>query len=473
MNVAPTEMVAMLESRSKDLLCAVEFYASTYPPSLTNGFEPDDALIRLATETITDYIFHPTIIVDYFREALSMPSLSRKIGKESNTCTVQFSNISRRLATFVLNNEVEGMRMVVRVLSRADLHNALGDTGWVMFVGKCGKPDGFDRKDGSIIARQDLGQIEVMIPPQVFQKDCPLDFGFGDCLGNELLTDKNAAYQAAFAAEGRLGCNKTHGQCTIFENTEFNQGIRVAQIEGSFIHRPNEGFWAKFFGLLIPGSGKRRMRVGSSLEDGTPYGKARPLVLGRASMNGIPIQYRDVGTSIQFLMAFAHGPIADFVNIRCGNPEFSAPQAVIEHYGNYGGEANQAEDAVFPLGGFYSRLAYITGYVTGTDIAVEDPAPTIIAIVAGIAAPKVTLFSDSASGEGTSDSAGVYQFINLPWTDNPVDQAVHVLTDAGLLNIGTTFLDQNRGGIHQGTIGGTLAPDPYTSERVPTQKPSE
>lgn len=443
MNPAPASMISMLESRSKDLLCAVEFYQPTYVPNVVRGFEPDDAVIRLATETITGYIFHPSIVVNYFREALSMPSLSRKKDKESNTCTVQFSNVSKRLATFVLNNEVEGMRLVVRILSRAELHNGLGNTGWVMFVGRCGKPSGFDRKEGSITARQDLGQIEAVIPPQVFVKDCPLDFGAGDCLGNEELMDKNAAYQAAFAAEGRFGCNKTFGQCTEFENTEFNQGIRVAQIQGSFIHRPHEGFLDKLFGLLIPGSGRRRMRVGSSLEDGTPYGKAVPLVLGRASLNGIPLQYRDVGTSIQFLMAFARGPIEDFVNIRCGNPEFSSPQAVVEHYGRYGGESNQLEDAVFPLGGFYSRLAYITGYVTGTDIAVEDPAPSIIAIVAGIAAPSVTLLSDSVAGEGTTDTAGVYNFSGA-WSDNPVDHAVFILTDPGLLNLSSTFLDSAR-----------------------------
>lgn len=446
MNPAPSSMVTMLETRRKDLLCAIEFYLPTYQPSAVRGFEPDSAEILLATETINDYIFStsPSIVVDYFREALSMPSLTRNMGKQSNSCTVRFSNISKRLATFVLNNPVEGMRMVVRVLSRAQLHNPVGDKGWAMFVGRCGKPQGFDRKDGSITARQDLGQIEALIPPPVFQKNCRLDFGGEECLGTELLTDKNAAYQTAFATLGRFGCNKVHGTCDLFANLEFNQGIRVVQIQGSFIHRPHEGFMAKLFGLLTPGSGKRRMRVGASLEDGTPYGKAIPIVLGRWLMNGIPIQYQDIGTSINFLMAFARGPIEDFINVRCDNPEFTQPLGITEHYGRYGGEANQLEDAVFPIGGFYSRLAYITGFVNGTDIAVEDPAPDIKAIVAGIAAPQVTLFSDSACGEGTTDSAGVYSFINLKWTDNPVDLAVYVLTDSGLLNIGTQFLDQAR-----------------------------
>lgn len=446
MNPAPTSMEVMLDSRRKDLLCAIELYLPTYEPSAVRGFEPDSAEILLATETITDYIFStsPSIVVDYFREALSMPSLTRNKGKQSNSCTVKFSNISKRLATFVLNNPVEGMRMVVRVLSRTQLNSPSGDKGWVMFVGRCGKPEGFDRKDGSITAKQDLGQIEAMIPPKVFQKTCPLDFGGEECLGTELLTAKNAAYQTAFATLGRLGCDKTHGTCTLFANTEFYQGIRVVQIQGSFIHRPHEGFLQKLFGLLTPGSGKRRTRVGASLEDGTPYGKAVPIVLGRWLMNGIPIQYQDIGTSINFLMAFARGPIADFINIRCDNPEFTQPLGITEHYGNYGGEANQLEDTVFPIGGFYSRLAYVTGFVNGTDIAVEDPAPDIKAIVAGIAAPKVTLLSDSAAGEGTTNTPGVYQFINLSWTDNPVDLAVYVLTDSGLLNIGTQFLDEAR-----------------------------
>lgn len=450
MNPAPSSMSAMLAGRPKDLLCGVEFYLPTYTPSAVHGFEPNQAEALFATETAT-YVFSASVTVNYIREVFEMPNLSRTITKQSNSVTVKLSNIPksatptvRPLADFVLNNDIEGMRMVIRTHSRANLSNPLGTPGWTLFVGRCGpKSDGFNRESGSITARQDLGQIEAKIPPQVFIKGCPLDFGFGDCLGTELLTDKNAAYQAAFAALGRHGCNKTHGQCDEFENLEFNQGLRLYQIEGSFIHRPNESFLQKLAGLLTAGSGRRRMTVGQSLEDGTPYGKAIPIVLGRWQMHGIPLQYRDDGETLRWKMAFARGPIAEFYEIRCNNPEFSPPIDLVKHYGRYGGETSQLADAAFPGGNFHSRLAYMTGGVIGSDIAVEDPAPSISSIVAGISAPFVTLLSDSVAGEGTTDSAGVYNFSGA-WSDNPVDLAVFVLTDPALLNFGGDFFDEER-----------------------------
>lgn len=440
MNSVPNPMRTMLASRSKDLLCAVEFYSADYIPHVSRGFEPYDAEDLFATETAS-FLFNGTT-VDYVREALSMPSLSRNMGKQSNSITINFSNVSRRLAVFVLNNEVEGMRVVIRLISRADLLNPFGSS-WVLFVGRCTKADGFDRKQGSITAKQDLGQIEAMIPPQVFQKDCPLRFKHGDCLGSELLTDKSAAYQAA------TSCNKTFGQCTDYENTEFFQGIRILQLEGSFIHRPHHGIWRKIFHIVSPINllihRKKQIKVGSSVEDGTPYGNAIPIVLGRWQMDGIPLQYKDDGETIHFKEAFCRGPIANFYNIRVNNPEFNDPPVtVVGHYGRYGGQSGQLADTVFPDHSFHSRLAYLTGGVTGSDIEVEDPVPDISAMIAGISAPTVTYLSDSVAGEGTTDTAGVYSLIASAWTDNPVDLIVFLLTDAGALNIPWNFFDQQR-----------------------------
>lgn len=439
MNPAPSTMLPILAARSRDFLCLIEFYASTYVPSATHGFQPTNAVARFATETASyDHsLVDPT--VSYFREALSLPSLTRTIGKQSNTCTVRFSNVSKRLASFVLNNTVEGMRLVVRIISRAELLGAQ-ESSLILFVGKCGPPQGFDRKDASITAKQDLGQIEAVIPPRVFQRACPLRFKGTECLGTEVLASKSATYQAA------LVCNKTFGQCDDYDNTEFFQGTRVVQIEGSFIHRPHEGFLAKLIGLLVPGSGHRRIRVGSSLEDGTPYGKAIPVVLGRWQMEGAPLQFQDIGTSINFLMAFARGPIAAYKNIRCNTVGFTQPLSVTEHYGEYGGASGQAADTVFPEAGFFSRLAYITGYVNGSDIAVEDPSPSISAIVAGI---KNDIVQTTSFGTGTINEGEVvggigYSGLFFNWTDNPVEQARYVLTDIALLNFGNSFIDQRR-----------------------------
>lgn len=455
MNVAPSALLTMLDARAKDPLCAIEFYAYTYVPDSTHGFLPDQAVARFATETAT--FTYLATSASYQREVFAMPSLNRQVSKQSNSVTVRMSNVPtaddpsvRPLADFVLNNEVEGMRMVIRILSRSQLSNPTvspAERSFVAFVARCGPPEGFDRGSGSITAKQDLGQIEAIIPPRVFQKACPLDFGGEECLGTELLTDKNAAYQAAFAALGRFGCNKTHTQCFEFENTEFFQGQQIVQIQGSFIHRPHEGFFAKLIGLLTPGSGKRRMRVGSSVEDGTPYGKAIPEVLGRWQMIGIPLQYHDIGTSINFLLAFCRGRISDIFNVVSRTVGFDSPSALTEHYGDYGGEANQLADTVFPEGGFFSRLAYLTGQVTGSDIAVEEPVPDISAVVAGRVIEEMTtahLMNRCGSGRISGGGMAYLNIFSGRWVDNPVEQVRILLLDPALLNLSASFIETHR-----------------------------
>lgn len=453
MNVAPSGLLSILTSRERDFLCLIEFYEATYVPNANHGFQPMDAVARYATETCTYKHSVVDTAEDYLREALSMPTLTRNLGKQSNSCTIRFSNVSRRLATFVLTNDVEGMRMVIRVVSRSQLL-AETESGWVLFVGKCGPPQGFDRKDASITAKQDLGQIEAQIPPRVFQKTCPLDFGGTECLGTELLTEKSVAYQAAFAASGRFGCNKSFARCTELENTEFVQGIRVVQIQGSFIYKPHHGFLYKLIRYSTPIGylasrlfGKKAHAVGDSIEDGTPYGSAIPVVLGRWQMPGIPLQYQDRGEAIDFLMGFCRGPITDFVNTRNNTVGFTQPFNLVEHLGEYGGSGSQTQDTVFPEAGFFSRLAYQTGYVAGSDIEVEDPAPDISAVVKGIKIDVVP--GGGGYGTGTINDGEVigglsYSGIFFNWTDNPVELARFVLTDPALLNFGNSFIDQDR-----------------------------
>lgn len=476
MNPAPSSIILdVLASRNRNFIAAVEFYDKDTVPHATWGFQPVDAVALFATENIT---YRHTAVsattVDYVRELFALPSLTRVMGKQANTCTIRLSNVKRDelnqrpLAQFVLNNEIEGMRMVIRIIPRSALLTAAPHKTLVLFVGKCGPSEGFDRKDGSITAKQDLGQIEAQIPPKEFQSKCPLEFGGPECLGTELLTDKNAAYQTAFATLGRRGCNKTSTQCAEFENLEFNQGIRIVQIQGSFIHRPHEGFFQKLIGLLTPGSGKRRVKVGSSVQDGTPYGKPRPMILGRWQMPGIPLQFHDVGTSVRFRMAFAHGPIADMFNVRTNTPAFSQPQALVKHYGRYGGEADQLESTFLPGPVFFSRLAYAEGYCTGSDIAVEEPAPDISAIIAGTAIDLM----DTASlmnrcGSGRVSGGGMsYTGINgSRWTDNPVELVRVLLFDDGLLNLDRNFLDVRRTAISSQYCNGAIR-DESNAERL-------
>lgn len=460
MNVVTGALATVLASRNRDLVVGLEFYASTYEPHVDRGFEPSDAVARYSTETATLSIYEGGVSntdVSYERQVLSIGTLNRTIGKQSNTVQVRFSNVSRDFAAFVLGNTIEGMRMVIRLWSRST-----NDAWWILFVGRCDRPEGFNREDGSITARQDLGNVESLIPPRIFQKDCPLLFKGEECLGTELLGDKSAAYQAATT------CNKTHTQCLSYENEEFFQGIRAAQIPGSFIHKPHHGFLYKLVRYTSPIGylatnrfGKHSQRIGSSLEDGTPYGQARPVVLGRALMNGLPIQYKDRGAQIDVLMAFCQGPIVDIIDARVLTLNFIGIFEYAEHLGEYGGDGTQTEDARFPLGGFYSRLAYITGYCAGTDIAVEDPAPEINAIIVGVKTAVAYAAQNSGASHHTAGELSTlgYNIATSVWTDNPPDLVRAILLDPALLNLPGNWVDGSATGITSYYCAGVIRDD--------------
>lgn len=476
MNVAPANLLPTLDSRSKDFLCGIEFYEEIYIPDDTNGFIPSDAIARFATAKV-NFAYQLTASITtgalYHREVFSMPSLTRNIGKQSNNLSVRFSNVTKRFATFLLNNQVEGMRMVVRVLSRQFLSNPGTGEGpemrsFVAFVGRCQRPSGFDRSSGSIEVRQDLGQVEARIAPHIFQKSCPLRFGGTECLGTELLTDKNAAFQTAFATSGERGCNKTFIACDLFANTEFFQGLRVFQIPGSFIYKAHQGFFAKLFHIASFGLffKRRVVTVDTSLEDLTPYGQTIPTVFGRWQMTGIPLQYQDTGINIFFLMAWCRGRIAAILNIRNNTPGFSQPGSIINHYGDYGGAADQLADTVFPEHDFFSRLAYTTGGCTGSQIDVQDAAPNISAMIAGFSSDVYSGGPNSGTGRiPHSDAAPGYTGLFSFWTTNPAELARYILIDGGFLNLGTTGVEGWRTAITSTYCNGAIR-DETNGERL-------
>lgn len=411
MQTVGTPLLTLLRTRDRDLITVYELYDADYAPAIT-GFDPRDALQTFSGIKYT-LPFGPTV---YRREVLQGPTIRKSMGKEFNTASIRFSNVSRYMSDFVLKNEVEQMRLVVRTVSRS-VATSIGNDGAILansivvFVGRCQKPDGFNRSTGTISAKPDMGTIEAQIPPRQFMASCPLEFKGAECLGTELLSEKSAAYQAAST------CNLTFQQCSAdYENEEFFQGVRVIQIQSSFVHKSNESFFKKILNIL-PGISRRKTTVNNSLYDGTPYGKPIPIILGRWYKTLLPLQFQDVGTSIRFLMAACRGKISDFINLRTLTLNFSAPLSVIKHLGEYGGDGTQTQDTVFPEGGFFSRLAYITGYCTGTDIEVQDPAPEIAAVIAGIVPDsiyddvdhdgtgKLALGTGGTSAPGSSSSA--------------------------------------------------------------------
>jgi hypothetical protein len=395
------QLTTHLQARNRKMSVVYELYSSDYQPG-GSGFDPRDALETFAGISYT-LPFGP---VTYRREVLRGPSIKKTMGKEFNTASVRFSNVSRYMSDFVRNNHVEQMRLVIRAVARP-VATAIGNdisvlsNTIVLFVGRCQKPDGFNRSTGTISAKPDMGTVEAQIPPRRFQASCPLEFKGPECLGTELLGAKSAAYQAAAT------CNYTLQQCTDYANTEFRQGVNLIQIESSFVHKSNESFFKKVLNIF-PGVSRKKTTVNNSLYDGTPYGNPIPLIFGRWYKTLLPLQYQDIGTSINFLMAACRGKISDFINIKNMSLGFTQPIGVTKHLGEYGGEGSQTEDTVFPQGGFYSRLAYITGYCNGSDIETEEPAPEIAAVIAGTIPDQIYFDVDhDGTGKLSAGTGGV------------------------------------------------------------------
>lgn len=417
MQTVGSQLSTILQARARDLLLLYEFYDADYQPVGTH-FDPRDAEATFASAASLDgaYVL-PFGPVEYKRIVLRGPSIKKTTGKEFNSATLRVSNVPdnengfRYMAQFVLNRQVEQMRLVVRMASRS-VATAIGNSSTilnnsgVLFVGRCGKPDGFNRSEGTITAKPDMGTIEARIPPRVFQASCPLEFKGAECLGTEDLSEKSAAYQSAVV------CNKLRGgDCTTFANTKFFQGQDIIQIESSFVHKSNEGFLKKILNIL-PGISRGKKTVNNSLYDSTPYGNPIPLIFGRWYKTLLPLQYQDIGTSINFLMAACRGKISDFINIRNLSQGFTAPIGLTKHLGEFGGQGSQTADTVFPEHGFFSRLAYITGYCNGSDIETQDAAPEIAAVIAGIIPDQIYFDVDHdgtgklAAGTGGVSAAG-------------------------------------------------------------------
>jgi hypothetical protein len=451
----------VLQSRSRDLIYVYEFYAWDYEPfpepeSANLSYDPRHALARFAGQTISFDLDGEE--VEYERTVLEGVSIQKHIGKKFDTVTIRFSNVGmreegeeegefivrRRMGQFVLNNRAQGMRLIVRMISRnAPVSGVVAASQYehsiIRFVGRVDKPDDFNRESGTLSATQDLGTIETQAPPTLYQPTCPLIRVFKvpgfDCMGNETLSEKSIEYQAEKICDG------TFATCTRLENTEFFQGIRIVQLTSSFLHKHNESFFKKVLNIL-PGISRKKTAVGDSIHDGTPYGSPRSLVFGRWQKNLIPLQYRDTGETIWFKMAACHGPIGDVINIRNNAPNFSQPLEIVKHLGEYGGVGSQTQDTVFPDQSFHSRLAYITGRCIGSDMIVEDPAPDLTAMIVGqsvrVAFGTVSNGKAAVSSVFAGYSAGGDGF-NY-WSHNPVDLTRHFITESSLLALPSSHI---------------------------------
>lgn len=369
-----------------------EIYATNYTPPST-GFDPASAVEKFAGESIT------WNGISYRREVISRGDTSKNIGQQTNSCTVEFSNISRYLATLAQSQSLEGMFLVIR-----SIVPSVTDDSVVLFVGRLDKPSDIDKARFSISARQDFGNIAVTVPPDKFQAEDP---------------------------EGRLPSDPLY------------EGIPFIAVGGSFQFGGSagrSGLLGAIFGGLIGFFLSRKKKVAPttvqwSSIDGTPYGQVIPECFGRVQMALVPFAWADKGLFVTYLMAACRGPIDAMTNIKSRTGGWSDPFNLpgpipgVAHLGDLGGTGTNLGNVYqSDLGGGskLSHLAYLEGASTGSTQDATDNPPTVTAIIRG---RKVSL----------PNTSGVYGADG--WTDNPVHITRFILTNSKWVNVDSALID--------------------------------
>lgn len=369
----------------------VEFYEADVLPT-GDGFDPSDASECFAPITIT------WLGQAYRRAVLGASDIKKSKGARANSCTVRLSNgedtpedadTNRYVANWVNSTQVEGMRMVVRLISRS-ASSALTDSA-ILFVGRCERPDGFDVIQGSITATADFGGVEYEFPPRLYTADDPEDRSPADPL---------------------------------------YEGFPFIALRGTFQFQ-------------LPEQDRRyhradpRRYIGtmpfSSLDD-TPLGDPLPMFLGRTQHSMVRGVYVDEGRTTKAIDFIGMGPIAGVLNFRqIHDPDyarfFTQPQNVTIHLGLEG--AANLRPVLFPTHPFFSNTAYADYDFTyiGTGAFTNIDAGQIsVATILGFEV-------DLPDGSGVFNQTG--------WTDNGAYLARYLITNERFFNVNPAFIEDS------------------------------
>ena len=356
-----------------------ELYDPDYIPGV-NGFDPNDAAETFAGVEIT----HNGVA--YRREVVTRGDITRSMTEKTNSVNVEFSNISRYLATLAQSQTIEGMFLVIRCVVPS-----VTDDDIVLFVGRCEKPSDIDKQSFNLSARQDFGNINQTLPPRKFTAQDPLGRPPSDpeFEGINFIAQSNLLYYNVVVPERGIGA--------LFGRRD--DELRTAQ---------------------------------SSSMDGTPYGSVVPEVLGRCQMLLIPFLWKDQGAQVAFLMAACNGPIDAMEHLKVRTEGWSElfnsfevpPDPPVVHLGLVG-TANVLPTN-FPQAGYFSRLAYLDANSSGSTVEQIDTPPEVTAIIRGRIIPL-------------PDGSGDY--VEEGWSDNPVHILRFLLTDPSFVNINPAFME--------------------------------
>lgn len=384
------------------LLDVYEIYDNDAVPGV-DGFDPADAEETFAAEEVT------WNGVAYRREVKGRGDISRSMGEKTNNVTLNFSNISRYMATLAQTVALEGKILITRCIAPA-----VDDDSLSLFVGRNDKPGDITKGDFSLTARQDFGNINVTVPTSQYVAEDPNGY-----------QPDNPLYE----------------------------GIRFVPLQG--MTNPTGGSPGRsgLLGALLGGvvgfllTRKKKVAPTSqpwSSYDFTPYGQVVSEIFGTVQMQAIPLMFKDTGFWLEGLWAWCKGPIQGVTNITLKNFTAYDLYDVQTHTGEIGGTGdaivrnglvpqtggNITEDFRFPGSGLFSRLAFsgISILHTGINdepVAIEEP-PMFVGLVQG---RKVDL----------PDASGVYN--RTEWSDNPVHIARFILTNDRFANINPAFMD--------------------------------
>lgn len=384
-----TELYTALGEQAQRLNVLVELYENDAVPS-SSGFDPDDAVLRVANKTTT-FLGNA-----YSRYVEGVGTINRTITAKFNTVSVDLNNSDRTMAAFVLNNPLEGMFMVIRLVSRSFTATALDDS-FVVFTGKCEKVFDADNSNIMISAKQYIGSVDEEIPWRTFSPEDEL---------------------------GRLPSN------VLYEGFQFTARPGVL----TYRERVRRG---GFLGMLgFKKSVTRTLNFTS--QQGVELDKSVPVILGRAQVQFLPVAFVDAGGQINAIYAISEGPIKAFFDWRCITSGFtfasvadSNPSINQFRYG-YAGNTNGQVPFIdnlsggIPANGYYSQTAMFSGAMYGTDVSQDDPAPDIISLIMGM-----IMDVPDSSGDFTLED----------WTDNPAFHTRWLLTHSRIFNLDPVFIN--------------------------------
>lgn len=388
-----------------------EIYDWDYLPAKGETFDPADALPfsyrNPDGETInTTALFSEVGVewmgLDYQERILSWGPISRFLTSDFNSTELSFANGDLMLSQFVVNNETEGLRLVIRYIDQG-IEQSI-ENSCIIFVGRLEKPSSIDEEECSISARQDLATINHEIPRRTFSNHDP------------------------------LGRSPSDPEYEGFQFTAAHGFFRTLEV----VTKRFLGFFTKK--KIVPHTQQW------STGEGTSQDQVVPLIFGRVQIELIPALWADIGFFIVALWVAAGHKVSAITNILCQTAGFIGPNytpppgdpgADIElHLGDVGGTGTNATiDTHFPSSGaLLSRTAYAGFGLFGPEDptassanAGQDAVPVATAIVLG-EAPLPDVDND---------------FVDAGFTDNGSYLTRFVLTDDDILGLDESLIDDD------------------------------